>query len=40
MTKPNIQFCEDRIDNLGTFNVLSNLFIILGGIYGLKQINK
>ena len=40
MTKPNIQFCEDRIDNLGTFNVLSNLFIILGGIYGLLEINK
>ena len=40
MTKPNIEFCEDKIDKLGTFNVLSNLFIILGGIYGLLEINK
>ena len=38
MNKPTIKFCEDKKDNLLTFNVFSNLFIILGGIYGLLQL--
>ena len=40
MNKPTIEFCEDKVDSLGTYNVFSNLFIILSGIYGLLQLNR
>lgn len=40
MNKPTIEFCEDKFDNLGTYNVFSNLFIIFAGFYGLLQLNR
>lgn len=34
MDKPTIEFCEDKDKNSSNYNIYSNIFIILGGIYG------